>query len=350
MAAGGCRSVKHAKGIPYRIENRIKTHHYCEFFIYYCIFAGNNNMTREEYERLLRSDYWKGYSYSLIKERNFTCEDCGKHFPNERNKLQVHHLVYRDVNPWSYRPNEVVVLCEECHKKRHGIFNECGQHTQESQDEHEKSSTSTFSTPRSSTPDYLNEWTTFYGNRTRTNSRYQFVTTRKRKLKIRYLLYAVLFVFFLLYVFMKDSEPTTNESEYLYTEEGLENTQSTGSKKKTNKTFRNNPEEDSSKTLSDQLSNNSELDKTNDSDLNPQGKSDVELFSTSDIPEGKKHVEETGQLKHLDVKDGSSLDDIEKNNYKDAINQPEGVKNNTEETTLRIKDSKNNKSKKKKNK
>ena len=81
-------------------------------------------MTREEYEKLLKSEYWKGYSYSLIKERNFTCEDCGKRFFNERNKLQVHHLVYRDINPWSYNPDEVVVLCESCHKKRHGIMDE----------------------------------------------------------------------------------------------------------------------------------------------------------------------------------------------------------------------------------
>ena len=81
-------------------------------------------MTREEYERLLQSDYWKGYSYSLIKERNFTCADCGRSFPNERNKLQVHHLVYRDIYPWSYRPEEVVVLCKECHQRRHGIIPE----------------------------------------------------------------------------------------------------------------------------------------------------------------------------------------------------------------------------------
>ncbi len=79
-------------------------------------------MTKEEYERLLQSDYWKGYSYSLIKERNFTCADCGRRFPNERNKLQVHHLVYRDINPWSYSPEEVVVLCKECHLRRHGLL------------------------------------------------------------------------------------------------------------------------------------------------------------------------------------------------------------------------------------
>ncbi|MBR6198280.1 MAG: HNH endonuclease [Bacteroidaceae bacterium] len=81
-------------------------------------------MTKEEYAKLLQSDYWKGYSFSLIKERNFTCEDCGRKFLNERNKLQVHHLVYRDVNPWSYKPEELVVLCEDCHKKRHGIRDE----------------------------------------------------------------------------------------------------------------------------------------------------------------------------------------------------------------------------------
>lgn len=81
-------------------------------------------MTKEEYERLLQSDYWKGYSYSLIKERNFTCEDCGRSFPNERNKLQVHHVVYRDIYPWSYKPEEVVVLCKECHQRRHGIIPE----------------------------------------------------------------------------------------------------------------------------------------------------------------------------------------------------------------------------------
>lgn len=80
-------------------------------------------MTREEYNNLLQSDYWKGYSYSIIKERNFTCQDCGREYPNMRNMLQVHHLVYRDANPWSYKPEELIVLCRECHQRRHGIYN-----------------------------------------------------------------------------------------------------------------------------------------------------------------------------------------------------------------------------------
>lgn len=79
-------------------------------------------MTKQEYKNLLESDYWKGFSFSIIKERNFTCEDCGACYPGERNKLQVHHLVYRDINPWSYAPDEMVVLCRSCHEKRHGII------------------------------------------------------------------------------------------------------------------------------------------------------------------------------------------------------------------------------------
>ena len=41
-------------------------------------------MTKEEYNNLLQSDYWRGYSYSIIKERNFTCQDCGRKYPNMR--------------------------------------------------------------------------------------------------------------------------------------------------------------------------------------------------------------------------------------------------------------------------
>lgn len=43
-------------------------------------------MTKEEYKQYLESDYWKGYSYSIIKERNFTCEDCGRSFIHSMSK------------------------------------------------------------------------------------------------------------------------------------------------------------------------------------------------------------------------------------------------------------------------
>lgn len=88
-------------------------------------------MTKGEYARLLQTEYWKGYSYALIKERNFTCGDCGRRFYNQRHKLQVHHLVYRDTYPWSYKPEEVIVLCDECHKRRHGFYAEPNENNDE---------------------------------------------------------------------------------------------------------------------------------------------------------------------------------------------------------------------------
>ncbi len=120
-------------------------------------------MTKEEYEKLLQSDYWKGYSYSLIKERDFTCEDCGRRFYNERNKLQVHHLVYRDVSPWSYKPEEVRVLCEECHKKRHGIptepsFSQSTTQTQNPQGKYTKSYTTSESNKHNINLFWANLW------------------------------------------------------------------------------------------------------------------------------------------------------------------------------------------------
>ena len=79
-------------------------------------------MTKEEYQQLLQSDYWKGFSYALIKERDFTCQDCGRKFYNQRHLLNVHHLRYKEANPWSYDKHDLVVLCRECHEKRHGIY------------------------------------------------------------------------------------------------------------------------------------------------------------------------------------------------------------------------------------
>lgn len=303
-------------------------------------------MTREEYESLLKSDYWKGYSYSLIKERNFTCEDCGKQFPNERNKLQVHHLLYRDVKPWSYRPSEVVVLCEECHKKRHGIVDDSNQHAQDFQGERDNYFTSTSSTERTTLlSGDSKKWKIFNGKRNHTNSIYRYPQSRRRRFKFRYLLYAVLLLIVIVCVYNKYSEPMTEEGVSSYSEEKLDNTQSAGPKKNVKKTSRNNIRDDSSEMLSDQLSENPELDKTEGSGLHSQRESDLDLFSTSDISEENKSVEETGQMGRLDVKEESNLNDY----AKDATSHPEEVKVNTEETTSNIQDRKNHKSSKKKN-
>ena len=148
-------------------------------------------MTKEEYQKLLQSDYWKGYSYSLIKERDFTCEDCGRRFYNERHKLQVHHLVYRDVNPWSYSPDEVVVLCEDCHKKRHGIVTEPEQKTSYSQTpfgEYNKDYSSTADSKAESV--FSSKNTDAFDNDTRTP--YPIEPEPRSGFKFKYVLYGLL--------------------------------------------------------------------------------------------------------------------------------------------------------------
>lgn len=78
-------------------------------------------MTKEENDILLASNYWIGYSHKLIKERHFTCENCGAHYPGKREMFEVHHLVQRDIKPWLYEPEEVMVLCKDCYARRDGI-------------------------------------------------------------------------------------------------------------------------------------------------------------------------------------------------------------------------------------
>lgn len=148
-------------------------------------------MTKEEYEKLLKSDYWRGYSYSLIKERNFTCEDCGRQFLNERNKLQVHHLIYRDTNPWSYNPDEVVVLCEECHKRRHGIIIEPEPIFSESTGYSSSFSyNSEINEVRSDS--FGNNTSSYFNDATDRNARNPWPERKKSKYKLEYIIYGLL--------------------------------------------------------------------------------------------------------------------------------------------------------------
>ena len=80
-------------------------------------------MTKSEYKKLLESDYWRGYSYAIIKERNWTCEQCGKYIPYARNEFNVHHKKYiNDRKPWQYDADLLQVLCKECHAKAHNKY------------------------------------------------------------------------------------------------------------------------------------------------------------------------------------------------------------------------------------
>lgn len=281
-------------------------------------------MTREEYERLLKSDYWKGYSYSLIKERNFTCEDCGRRFPNERNKLQVHHLVYRDVNPWSYRPDEVIVLCEECHRKRHGIEDAPNQNTNDTwRGFASSSSTDTFSS---------NDRTNLDGNRI--NRSYRYTTKRRSKFKFKYVLFILLIAILLSYCWDSFSKQKhgINEKEATEAIEKTTTQRSTHTKGKTKRTTRTQPLGEATTSSSSKLI---------DDDVNYQetqyGDDNSKEHSTLELLERRNHADVVEQAKRAGVStEGTTLEILERINHADVVEQAKRAGVSTEGTTLEI--------------
>lgn len=285
-------------------------------------------MTREEYERLLKSDYWKGYSYSLIKERNFTCEDCGRRFPNERNKLQVHHLVYRDVNPWSYRPDEVIVLCEECHKKRHGIKESPIQKNNDTwQGFANSTSSDTFSSASS-----INDRTNLDGNRI--NRSYRYTTKRRRKFKFKYVLFILLIAILLSYCWDSFSKQKhgINEKEATEAIEKTTTQRSTHTKGKTKRTTRTQPLGEATTSSSNKLI---------DDDVNYQetqyGDDNSKEHSTLELLERRNHADVVEQAKRAGVStEGTTLEILERINHADVVKQAKRAGVSTEGTTLEI--------------
>jgi 5-methylcytosine-specific restriction endonuclease McrA len=69
------------------------------------------------YKEQLQDDKWKSFRRFIFTVRGCKCEMCGA-----TEKLQVHHPNYiKGRKAWEYTCNEVVVLCEQCHRKAHGL-------------------------------------------------------------------------------------------------------------------------------------------------------------------------------------------------------------------------------------
>ena len=282
-------------------------------------------MTKEEYQKLLLSDYWKGYSYSLIKERNFTCEDCGKRFYNERNKLQVHHLVYRDVNPWSYNPDEVVVLCEECHRKRHGLAFESEQPTTYAQTPFDECGKNyTFSTNKENERAFVNR---FKSN----HSDYLLELEPKSRFKFRYVLYGLL-----LFVCIIINQGVFNEQKQLDNERpSYENKEQT-TEEVTDKTYDELKEVVSEKTKS------SEEMKA----LGTTKKNVPEAITTTPYVPVSSATKETDQIVSSGANDDkvkekpsqelTTLEILERRNHEDAVRRAQRAGVSTEGSTIDI--------------
>lgn len=75
-----------------------------------------NGSSRLLYDIYLDSPHWKALAKLSREQAGYRCERCGKK-PSD-GVLHVHHLSYENLG---YEPPEdLMVLCEKCHKDIHG--------------------------------------------------------------------------------------------------------------------------------------------------------------------------------------------------------------------------------------
>lgn len=68
----------------------------------------------DSYDKYLEHDHWYNIRIKKIKEANSKCQLCGN-----KDKFNVHHNNYD--NLFMEDMNDLIVLCESCHKKFHDI-------------------------------------------------------------------------------------------------------------------------------------------------------------------------------------------------------------------------------------
>lgn len=73
------------------------------------------NITKNHYQEYLLSDRWKEIRQMVFEKFGRVCAKCGS-----VNHLQVHHLRYPKILG-EETLNDLIVMCQICHKKCHGI-------------------------------------------------------------------------------------------------------------------------------------------------------------------------------------------------------------------------------------
>jgi ssDNA-binding Zn-finger/Zn-ribbon topoisomerase 1 len=69
------------------------------------------------YNEKLKTPEWREFRERILEIKGYTCENCGEN----TDSPQIHHAGYvPGREPWQYAPEEVRVLCDQCH----GIIHE----------------------------------------------------------------------------------------------------------------------------------------------------------------------------------------------------------------------------------
>lgn len=66
------------------------------------------------YSQKLRDPRWQKKRLEILQRDNWRCVLCG----DDKHNLQVHHCVYRRIEPWEYPDYLYQTLCESCHSHR----------------------------------------------------------------------------------------------------------------------------------------------------------------------------------------------------------------------------------------
>lgn len=70
------------------------------------------------YEEQLKDERWNYFRMFIFNVRGRKCEVCGS-----TKNLQIHHTRYlKYCKAWEYTCNDVMVLCDTCHKRAHGLL------------------------------------------------------------------------------------------------------------------------------------------------------------------------------------------------------------------------------------
>ncbi|QLE46474.1 HNH endonuclease (plasmid) [Nostoc sp. C052] len=68
------------------------------------------------YPTYLKSDFWKSVRELALKRAGYACQTC-----NAKTNLQVHHRTYQHRGYEDQHIEDLVTLCNTCHKKIHNI-------------------------------------------------------------------------------------------------------------------------------------------------------------------------------------------------------------------------------------
>lgn len=82
----------------------------------------HNKKEISEYKSLLKHPLWQRKRLEIMQRDGFTCQICGKGI-NDGTPLNVHHKKYIfGMKPWEYTNDNLITLCENCHKTQHRGF------------------------------------------------------------------------------------------------------------------------------------------------------------------------------------------------------------------------------------